>query len=106
MAVAYRRRRDMVKALLDEIPGIRTNTPTGAFYIFPDVSAFFGKSYGASTISDSYDLSMYLLNEAHVSVVDGEAFGAPECIRISFAASDEDLKEAVLRIKQALAKLQ
>ncbi len=105
MKEAYLRRRDLVKGLLDAIDGVKTNTPEGAFYIFPDVSAFFGKSDGEQTIANSDDLAMYLLNKAHVSVVTGSAFGAPECIRISFAASDEELKEAVRRIGEALNAL-
>ncbi|PWJ43980.1 pyridoxal phosphate-dependent aminotransferase [Sediminitomix flava] len=105
MKDAYLRRRDLVKSLLDEIDGIKTNLPQGAFYIFPDVSAFFGKSFGDTKIENSVDLTMYLLNEAHVSVVDGGSFGAPKCLRISFAASDEELKEACSRIKSALEKL-
>ncbi|MEN7549207.1 pyridoxal phosphate-dependent aminotransferase [Rapidithrix thailandica] len=105
MAEAYLRRRNLVKGLLDEIDGIKTNEPKGAFYIFPDISAFFGKSNGETTINNSYDFAMYLLQDAHVSVVDGGAFGAPNCIRISFAASDEELKEAIVRIKNSLEKL-
>ncbi len=105
MKAAYQRRRDLVKGLLDQVPGIKTNTPQGAFYIFPDVSFYYGKSYNGQTIKNSYDMAMFLLNEAHVSVVDGEAFGAPANIRISFAASDEELKEACKRIATSLAKL-
>ncbi|MCS7003922.1 MAG: pyridoxal phosphate-dependent aminotransferase [Cytophagales bacterium] len=105
MNEAYRRRRDLVKSLLDQIKGVKTYTPDGAFYIFPDVSDFFGKSYNGQTIRNSPDLAMYLLNEGHVAVVDGESFGEPKCIRISFAASDEELKEACQRIKIALEKL-
>ncbi len=105
MAEAYLRRRDLVKRLLDEIKGVKTNTPQGAFYIFPDISHYFGKKNGEITIRNSYDLAMYLLNDAYVSLVDGEGFGAPECIRISCAASDELLTEAVRRIKVSLEKL-
>lgn len=105
MAAAYLRRRDLAKQLLDQIPGIKTNNPEGAFYIFPDVSAYFGKSYGNYHIKNSYDLCIYLLNEAHVSIVDGDSFGAPSCVRISTAAADEQIKEAVRRIGEALAKL-
>jgi aspartate aminotransferase len=105
MRDAYLRRRDLIKGLLDEVPGIRTNTPQGAFYIFPDVSYYFGKTDGTLTIQNSYDFCMYLLNIAHVSIVDGESFGAPQCVRISFAASDEEIREAVARIKTSLAKL-
>lgn len=105
MAAAYLRRRNLAKQLLDQIPGVKTNNPEGAFYIFPDVSAYFGKSYGEYHIKNSYDLCMYLLNRAHVSVVDGESFGAPACVRISTAAADEQIKEAIRRIGEALAEL-
>ena len=105
MAAAYRRRRDLVKEKLSKIEGFKTNMPAGAFYIFPDISAFFGKSYKDYTIDNSYDFSMYILNEAHVSIVDGTAFGEPNCIRMSFAASDADLEEAIKRIEKAVALL-
>ncbi len=105
MKTAYLRRRDLVLSLLKDIEGIKTYIPQGAFYIFPDVSAFFGKTDGKYTIKTSNDLCMYLLNEAHVALVDGEGFGAPECVRISFAASDEELKEAMRRMKEKLALL-
>lgn len=105
MTSEYLKRRDLVLGLLNEIPGIKTYTPSGAFYFFPDVSAYFGKSSGSTTIKDSSDLSLYILNEAKVSVVTGDAFGAPNCVRISYAASDEELKEAIKRIKEVLAKL-
>jgi len=105
MAAAYLRRRALVKGLIDEIPGIKANLPQGAFYIFPDVSEYFGKSIGEKTINNASDLCLYILDHAHVSTVTGEAFGAPNCIRISFAASDEDLKKALRRIKDVLAKL-
>lgn len=105
MAQAYLRRRDLVLALLKEIPGIKTYVPSGAFYIFPDVSEFFGKSDGETTIQSAEDFCMYILNKAHVSLVTGDAFGAPECVRLSFAASEEDLKKAMQQIKEALAKL-
>ncbi len=105
MRDAYLRRRDLVKGMLDKIEGIKTNNPQGAFYIFPDVSSYFGKSDGETTINNSYDFAMYLLNKKYVSVVDGEGFGAPDCIRISFAASDDSLKEAIKRIGEACAEL-
>ncbi len=105
MAKEYLRRRVFVKELLDEIPGVKTNVPQGAFYFFPDVSAYFGKSDGTNTINNASDLSMYLLDNAHVSVVTGEAFGDPNCIRLSYAASEEDLRTAIAKIKEALAKL-
>jgi aspartate aminotransferase len=105
MAAAYRRRRELTVGLLAQIPGVKANNPEGAFYVFPDVSAYFGKRAGQWHIQTSYDLCMYLLNEAHISLVDGEGFGAPNCIRISTAASDENLTEAMRRLKEALAKL-
>lgn len=105
MAKEYLRRRSLVKGLLDEIPGIKTNEPQGAFYFFPDVSAYFGKSAGDHKIENASDLAMFILEEAYVSVVTGEAFGDPDCIRLSYAASEEDLRKAMARIKTALAKL-
>lgn len=105
MAKTYLRRRDMVLDLLKEIPGIKSYVPSGAFYIFPDVSAFFGKSDGDVVIKTGDDLSMYILTRAFVSTVGGDAFGAPDCIRISYAASDENLKEAMKRIKEVLSRL-
>ena len=105
MAKEYLRRREMVKELLDEIPGVKTNVPQGAFYFFPDVSAYFGKSDGTTTINNASDLAMYILDNAHVSVVTGEAFGDPDCIRLSYAASEENLRNAIAQIKEALAKL-
>ncbi|MEM1136417.1 MAG: pyridoxal phosphate-dependent aminotransferase [Bacteroidota bacterium] len=105
MATAYLRRRDMFRKMLLEIEGIKANLPVGAFYIFPDISHYFGKTDGNTTINNGYDFSMYILNEAHVSIVNGAAFGEPNCVRISFAASDEDLKEAAQRIKKVLARL-
>ncbi|WPP47958.1 pyridoxal phosphate-dependent aminotransferase [Catalinimonas niigatensis] len=105
MGKAYHRRRDLVLEKLKEVPGIKTYVPNGAFYIFPDVSSYFGKSDGEVTIKDSEDFCMYILNTAHVSLVTGDAFGAPECVRLSYAASDEDLVKAIHRIKEALSKL-
>lgn len=105
MCEAYMRRKELVKGLLSTVKEFRINDPQGAFYIFPDVSGVFGKSDGSTTINNAFDFAMYLLEAAHVSVVSGEGFGAPDCIRISFAASDEQLTEAVRRIKEALAKL-
>ena len=106
MRIAFHKRRDLMLEMLSEIPGIRTNTPDGAFYIFPDVSHYFGKSDGEKTISNSIDFCMYILNNAHVALVAGEAFGSPNCVRISYAASEENLIEAVKRMKKSLAKLQ
>lgn len=105
MAGHYRRRRDLVVAGLREIPGLKISVPKGAFYAFPDVSHYFGKSNGANAVRNADDLAMYLLNVGHVATVSGSAFGAPDCIRLSTAASDENLTEALRRIKEALAKL-
>ncbi len=105
MAEAYRRRRDLVVGLLKEIPGLKVSVPQGAFYAFPDVSAYFGKSDGENTIQNADDLCLYLLNKGHIAAVSGDAFGAPDCIRLSTAASDENLTEAMRRMKEALAKL-
>lgn len=105
MKEAYQRRRDLVLDLLKDTPQIKTYLPQGAFYLFPDVSAYFGKTDGEIHIRNANDLCMYLLNKAHVALVDGEGFGAKNCIRISFAASDENLKKAIERIKTALNKL-
>jgi aspartate aminotransferase len=106
MAAAYLRRRDLVLGLMKELPGFKSYVPQGAFYIFPEVSAYFGKSApDGKVINNSFDLSMYLLNDAYVAVVSGEAFGAEECIRISFAASDAKLEEAMERLRVSLAKL-
>ncbi len=105
MRKAFERRRDLIVSLLKEIPGLKINHPEGAFYIFPEVSAYFGKSYGKYTINDSNDLAMYLLEEAHVATVDGAAFCAPGYIRLSYATSDDNICEAVKRIAEALSKL-
>lgn len=106
MAAEYKYRRQMVYDLLQDIPGLKTIMPTGAFYFFPDVSSYFGKSYGDYKIDTAGDLCIYLLAEANVSLVTGEAFGEPECVRLSYAASREDLVEALKRIKDALQQLQ
>lgn len=105
MIAAFKNRRELVLNELAKIEGVKANLPTGAFYVFPDISYFFGKSYNGVTINNASDLAMYLLNEALVALVTGEAFGSPECIRISYAASEEQLKEAMKRIKIALDKL-
>jgi aspartate aminotransferase len=105
MRLAFLRRRDLICSLLSEVPGLRVRVPQGAFYVMPDISFFLGKSDGKTTISDSDELALYLLDKAHVALVGGIAFGAPECLRISYAASDENLIEAVRRIKTALADL-
>jgi aspartate aminotransferase len=105
MAEAYLRRRDLVMGLIRDIPGIKTHVPEGAFYFFPDVTAFFGKSAHGYDVKTADDLCLYLLAIANVSLVTGEAFGAPSCIRLSYAASDEELVEAMKRIKKALGEL-
>ncbi len=102
MVDAFLKRRDLVLELLSEIDGLKTNTPQGAFYIFPDASSFFGKRAGDTLISNADDLCNYLLEKAHVALVTGAAFGAPECFRISYAASEADLREAMKRLKTAL----
>lgn len=105
MRKAFERRRDLIVKLAKDIPGLEVNIPEGAFYLFPKCSSFYGKSYNGQTINDSDDLAMYLLTEAHVAAVGGTSFGAPECFRMSYATSDENIIEAMRRIKEALAKL-
>jgi aspartate aminotransferase len=105
MVDVFRKRRDLVFGLLKEIPNIKVNLPEGAFYFFPDVSYYFGKSYNGRTIADANELAIWLLETKHVAVVSGEAFGGPESIRISYATSDDKLKEALKRIKEGLALL-
>lgn len=105
MRESFKRRRGIVYDLLKDIPGIKTNLPDGAFYFFPNVTSFFGKSYNGKTINDADELSIYLLEEAHVATVGGDSFGDPKSIRISYAAADDKLIEAMKRIKEALAKL-
>jgi aspartate aminotransferase len=105
MGTEFARRRARILQLMGEIPGIVIAEPDGAFYIFPVVKAYFGKSDGKETIKDADDLCMYLLNTAHVSTVTGRAFGEPDCIRISFANSMEKIEKAVARIREALGKL-
>lgn len=105
MVAEFKKRRDIVYNLLKEIPGLNVNLPDGAFYFFPEIKSFFGKSADGQTINNAEDLSLYLLNEAHVSTVTGEAFGNDDCIRISYAAAEDKLRDAVSRIGKALAKL-
>lgn len=105
MAEAFRERRDYVISALLKMPGIKSNRPEGAFYAFPDISSFYGKGYGQYTITNDSEMSMYLLNEAHVATVCGSAFGDKNCIRISFATSIANLTDAMERIAGALAKL-
>lgn len=106
MRDAFKKRRGIVYDLLREIPGIKVNLPDGAFYFFPDVTSFFGKSFNGKVINDSDALSLYLLEEGHVATVGGDSFGDPKSIRLSYAAAEDKLIEAVRRIKEALAKLQ
>lgn len=103
MVDAFHNRRDLVVGLIREIPGMKINVPEGAFYVFPDVSAFFGKTLNGVKINNADDFSMYLLEHANVATVTGDAFGNPNCIRFSYATSDDLLKEALRRIKEAVA---
>lgn len=105
MATAYKRRRDLVLGLMKDIPGFKVNIPGGAFYVLPDISWYFGKSDGETKINNCEDLCMYILHHANVSLVGGDSFGADECIRFSYATSDEKLVEALKRIKSTLEKL-
>ena len=105
MRDAFKKRRDLVLSLMKDIPGLKTNTPDGAFYIFPDISSYFGKSYNNYHIKNSNDLSMFLLEEGNIALVSGDAFGDDNCIRFSYATSEKILIEAVKRIKETLAKL-
>lgn len=105
MRKAFLRRRDLVISLCKEIPGMKLNVPEGAFYLFPEVNSYYGKSAGDRKINNAADLAMYLLEVGHVATVGGAAFGAPECLRFSYATSDENLIEAIKRIKEALAAL-
>jgi aspartate aminotransferase len=105
MTKAFRTRRDFMYNSLKAIPGVLLNNPDGAFYVFPDISSFFGKSDGETTIQNDEDFSMYLLHKAHVSTVMGSAFGNTNCVRMSFATSMDKLEEAVKRIREALARL-
>ena len=105
MIAAFKSRRTLVLDALNQIEGVITNVPGGAFYVFPDVSYFYGKSYNGRTVNNGSDLALYILDEALVALVTGEAFGDPNCIRISYAASEETLIEAMKRVKDALEKL-
>ena len=106
MRQAFHRRRDLIVSLAKEIPGMKVLEPQGAFYLFPDVSAYFGKQYNGQTIYNADDVVTYLLTEAHVALVSGSAFGEDNCIRFSYATSEELIIEAMRRVKEALAKLQ
>lgn len=103
MIEEFHKRRDLILNLLSEIEGFKLNVPEGAFYVFPDISSFFGKTLNGVTINDASDFAMYLLEYANVATVTGQAFGNPDCIRISYAASDEEIIEATKRIKNAVA---
>lgn len=105
MRQAFERRKSLIVKLVKEIPGLEVNEPEGAFYIFPKCSSFFGKRDGDHVINSSSDLAMYLLEVGHVATVGGDAFGAPECFRMSYATSDENIVEALRRIKETLARL-
>lgn len=105
MRKAFQRRRDLIVSLAKDIPGLEVNFPQGAFYLFPKCSSFFGKRYGEQVINTSTDLAMYLLEEAHVATVGGDAFGDSECFRMSYATNDDNIREAMRRIKEALGKL-
>lgn len=105
MRQAFERRKNLIVKLVKEIPGLEVNEPEGAFYIFPKCSSFFGKRDGDRVINSSSDLAMYLLEVGHVATVGGDAFGAPECFRMSYATSDENIVEALRRIKETLARL-
>ena len=105
MRKAFERRRDLIVKLAKDIPGLEVNIPEGAFYLFPKCSNFYGKSDGERVISNSNDLALYLLEKGHVATVGGDAFGDPDCFRMSYATSDENIREAMRRIKEALALL-
>ena len=105
MRQAFERRRDLIVKLAKEIPGLEVNMPEGAFYLFPKCSSFFGKTDGQITINNATDFALYLLEKAHVATVGGDAFGDPECFRMSYATSDDNIKEAMSRIKEVLTKL-
>lgn len=105
MRKAFERRRNLIVELAKNIPGLEVNTPQGAFYLFPKCSSFYGKSDGKRTINNSTDFAMYLLEVGHVATVAGDAFGDPECFRMSYATSDENIREAMSRIKDVLSRL-
>ena len=105
MTAIFKKRRDNVLNFMKDIPGLKTNVPEGAFYVFPEVSSFYGKSFDGKIIKDSDDLALYLLDKAHVATVGGIAFGSPECLRFSYATSEDLMLEALKRIKNALSEL-
>ena len=105
MRVAFERRRNLIVELAKDIPGLEINVPQGAFYLFPKCTSFYGKTDGERTINNSTDLAMYLLEVGHVATVGGDAFGDPECFRMSYATSDDNIREAMRRIKDCLSRL-
>ena len=105
MRKGFERRRDLIVSLAKEIPGFEVNVPDGAFYLFPRINSYFGKTDGKRTINNSTDFAMYLLEVGHVATVGGDAFGEPDGFRMSYATSDDNIREALRRIKEALAKL-
>lgn len=105
MRQAFERRRNLIVKLAQDIPGLEVNVPQGAFYLFPKCSSFYGKSYESTTINNSSDLALFLLEKGHVATVGGDAFGDPDCFRMSYATSDENINEAMRRIKETLALL-
>lgn len=105
MRAAFERRRNLIVELAKDIPGLEVNVPQGAFYLFPKCTSFYGKTDGERTIQNSTDLAMYLLEVGHVATVGGDAFGDPECFRMSYATSDDNIREAMRRIKECLARL-
>jgi aspartate aminotransferase len=105
MVEAFKYRRNLAISLLRETPGLKLNVPDGAFYLFPDVTSYFGKADGERVILSGSDLCDYILDTAFVAIVPGSAFGSPDCIRISYAISEDNLREAIKRIKEALSKL-
>ena len=105
MTAIFKKRRDLVIDLLKEIPGLKINVPEGAFYVFPDISEYIGKSAAGYTITDGDSLAMYLLEKANVACVGGNSFGSPECLRLSYATSEDLIIESIKRIKAALSEL-
>ena len=105
MRDAFKRRRDLIVSLAKDIPGLEVNEPEGAFYLFPKCSSYFGKSFDGKVINSSTDLALFLLEYGHVATVAGDAFGDPQCFRMSYATSDDNIREAMRRIKESLARL-